>query len=515
MAGSPWQPGDGPLRLPPPEAEGWSEADREETVDVVIVGGGPGGSAVARILSLAGARVLLLEEGPPRSRFGRSQGGTMRHHMQEGGAMVALGTGPLPIAAGRGLGGGSLINSAIAWRAPDDVLDGWTQLLGDDRHSAASLKPIYDELWELLGIGPPSYPGVNNDLLVRGAKACGFPGGYLDRYTPGCTGCGVCYLGCPSGGKSSVNLNLLAEAASFGTRILADTRVEGLLLDDRERVVGVTGRMMDPDSRRWGGRVTVHAERVVLTAGAIGTPRLLHHAGLAGRLGPVGEGLHVHPGSAVLGWCPFPVNLWRGATQAAWFTHPELPGVLPHSFSATPETCLLVSGRYGRSAEPGIEELSRLCGAVVMISDKGTGRVGAWSDGRADLSYRFDPDDVSRIKAGMYRVAQVLLAGGAETLTAPVRGVERCSTADALAAQLADKTMADFTLYASHPMSSCRMGRNPETSVLGPDGQSHKLKGLYFADASIFPTSLGVNPSLTVMAMATRIARDMVTSTPR
>ena len=153
---TPWKPGDGVLLTGPAPAEGREAADRDIDTDVVIVGAGPGGAACARALARAGVRVVILEEGPPRSRFAANQGDTMRYHMQEGGAMVATGSAYMPIAAGRGLGGGTLINSAIAWRAPDHVLDGWAETLGDDRYGAAALRPIYDELWDELS-APPKY----------------------------------------------------------------------------------------------------------------------------------------------------------------------------------------------------------------------------------------------------------------------------------------------------------------------------------------------------------------------
>ena len=171
----PWARGDGHLLADPVVAEGFSASDRDERVDVVIVGTGPGGAAAARVLSARGARVLLLEEGPAQMRFARNQGHTMRYHMQEGGAMVAQGNAYTPIAAGRGVGGGSLVNSAIAWRCPDAVLDEWTEALGDDRYGPAAMRPVYDELWELLGIWPTreEISGNNNDLIVRGVRALG------------------------------------------------------------------------------------------------------------------------------------------------------------------------------------------------------------------------------------------------------------------------------------------------------------------------------------------------------
>lgn len=504
-----WRPGDPPLRLTPPPAEGYAVQDRDLEADVVIVGTGPGGAAVARTLALSGARVILVEEGPAQSRFAHHQGPVMRYHMQEGGAMVATGTANFPIASGRGIGGGSLINSAIAWRAPDHVLDHWVELLGDDRYGAATLGAVYDELWPLLGIWPtrPEVSGKNNDLVVRGVQALGLDGGYLQRATPGCVGCGVCYFGCPSGGKASVNTNLLGEAAANGATIQADAKIDTVLLEG-DRAVGVAGTMRHPDTGEAGGRLTVRAGTVILSAGGIGTPRLLHHAGIAERLGPaVGRGLHIHPGNAVLGLCDDRIDLWNGATQGAYFHPPDDPGCLPHTFSAPPEACLGILGALGADAKPMIAQLGYLCGLVVMISDTGEGTVGAWSDGRARIGYEFAEGDIERIKKGMLWAAKVLLAGGAREVIAPVLGTGRCRTADELYAQIAPHPLTDFLLYASHPMSSCRMGRDPATSVIRPDARTHAIDRLYLADTSIFPTSLGVNPSLTTMAIGTLIGR--------
>lgn len=507
-----WSSGDPPLRATPPEAEGFVRVDRALEVDVVVVGSGPGGAACARALAKGGAKVLVLEEGPGRERFTRHYGGAMRHHMQEGGAMVAMGEATFPIAAGRGVGGGSLINSAIAWRAPKDILDRWQAQLDTDRYSHERLTSVYDELWALLGIWPTrvEIAGRNNDIVVAGVRALGLDGGYLERATPGCVGCGVCYFGCPSGGKASVNTNLLADAAAMGATLQADTRVDTFLLDGA-RCVGVSGQMIDPDTGEHGGRLTVRAGRVVLAAGGIGTPRTLHVAGLGQSLGPaVGRGLHVHPGNAVLGVCDEPVHLWRGATQGAYFHAPGMEHVLPHTFSAPPEACLGVLRALGPDTKEAVRLLPYLCGMVVMVSDEGEGRVRAWPDGRARIDYAWHPGDVERIKQGMLWAARVLFAGGAREVFAPVRGTTRCTSAEQLYEQVKDRPVADFTMYAAHPMSTCRMGLDPETSVIRPDGRAHRMEGLYLADSSIFPTSLGVNPSLTTMAMGQRIGEGLV-----
>jgi choline dehydrogenase-like flavoprotein len=491
---------------------GYEDARGETTLlaDAVIVGTGPGGAACGRALAERGLHVVFLEEGPRTSRFRPSLASIARHHMQEDGLMVARGDGFIPIAAGRGVGGGSLINSALCFRTPARVLDGWAERLdGDTRYGAAAMSPIYDEIEAIVGVGVSSeeVSGENNRIVARGASALGLHGGLAPRNAPGCVGCALCNVGCPSGGKASVDRNLIPMAMSRGAIVQADTKVHHILVE-RGRAVGVVGTVHHTDSREPVGRITVRTERVILAAGGVGTPRLLHHTGLAPLLGTaVGRGLHIHPGNAVLGRCDHDVQMWKGATQGAFFEHPDLPGVLPHTFNAPPGAVVVLMGKVGVDAKEALKMLPRICGCVVMVSDTGEGTVGSTSDGRAELRYWFHDEDVVRIKAGMVETARVLMAGGAKELFAPVHGVGWHSTVESFAEALRPRTLADFSLYASHPMASCRMGADPAISVVAADAQAHRLPGLYVADSSVFPTSLGVNPSLTTMALGTAIGR--------
>ena len=490
------------------------QTDTTINCDVVIVGAGPGGGSVAKVLAEAGLSVWVIESGPAKSRFKKNYAHTARYHMQENGSIIARGSAMMPIAAGKGVGGSTLINSALSFRAPDSVLKQWETQLDSSDWGPSALKPIYDDISRLIGVAttPSNISGKNNDLIIRGINALGLEGGLAPRSTPGCVGCGICYFGCPTGGKASTNLTLLARATEAGCQIQAEAEVQEVRIVNGV-AIGIRAQAIHPETKAKGGVLTVNAKAVFLSAGAIGSPKLLWHSGLAKKMSPaVGENLHVHPGSTLIGICDEKIEMWKGATQGAYFHHPDLPGVLPHTFSAPPEACLMAAGFYGDTFQHGLSLLPNMCGMLVMVSDKGSGRVRAFSDGRADITYDFHPDDVNRIKLGLIEVAKVLFAGGAKEIRAPIHDFGVHYQIDTIESALKSRQIQDFTLYAAHPMSTCRMGTNASNSVISPTGESHDIPNLYIADASVFPSSLGVNPQLSTMVCATQIARNYLRS---
>lgn len=495
-----------------PAIRGFDDAASHYDVDAVIVGTGPGGSAVARELAAAGLSVLMLEDGPRASRFKPSWAQSTRFHFQESGTMLAEGPVPFPVMAGRGVGGGSLVNSAICFRTPDDVLREWAQMLDDERYLPEHIHPIYDAIEERIGVVAvdESIAGENNMIVARGVAALGPPleGGLLRRNAPGCIGCGICNFGCPSGGKASMDRNLIVDARTDGAMVQAECRVDEVLVENG-RVAGVVGQLHDPDTRELHGRVTVRAPIVVLSAGAIGTPRLAFQSGLASQIGPVGDHLHLHPGTGLLGRCDHPVHMWKGATQGAYVWSPEEPKVLPHTFNVPPEAFISLTGAIGAEAKQNLTDINRICGLGVMVSDKGKGSVRARSNGRAKLRYVWDPSDVETMKRGMLLSARVLLAGGAKEVRSSSHGAQWHRTPEALGKELAKTKLADFILYSAHPMCTSPMGLDRSEHVVAPTGQVHRMPGLWMADAGIFPTSLGVNPQLTTMVLGTMIGRQI------
>ena len=222
-----------------------------ETYDVVIVGSGPGGLTSAAVLVEQGLSVLVVEAGSfwPRGSFKRNQSWALQHLYQDRGARVAFGNAFIPLMSGRGVGGGTIVNSGICFRAPDWVLDEWQRDQGmthwDDRES------LYDEVEKMIGVVPTAanIAGKNSEIARRGfSNMSGVEHDYMPRNAPGCVGCGTCQTGCPTGGKASADLNWLPRALKQGVKVHADSRVDKILMDG-SRAIGVSGHIIDPDSR--------------------------------------------------------------------------------------------------------------------------------------------------------------------------------------------------------------------------------------------------------------------------
>ena len=204
---------------------------------------------MARVLAEGGMKVVIVEEGPASSRFMPNYANTARYHMQEGGAIVAQGSTYLPIAAGRGVGGGTLINSALCFRTPAGVLQTWTEILNDERWGPDQIVPVLQEVEEIIGVSmtPEEIAGENNLIIMRGAKSLGFPGGLAPRNTPGCRGCGICNFGCPMNGKASTNLTFLPRATQAGAEIQAETKVLEVIVEGG-KAQGVRGVAIHPET---------------------------------------------------------------------------------------------------------------------------------------------------------------------------------------------------------------------------------------------------------------------------
>lgn len=493
-------------------AEHYGQAPLTLHADVVIIGAGAGGCAAAAACAERGARVIVLEEGRHWNpvQFKADTAFAFKNLYQARGARALRGNAILPLPGGRGVGGSTLINSAICFRCPDAVMAQWRDEHGvytvqDERFSA-----YFDRVWSTIGVtvNPMEVQRHNNLIFKEGAEALGLKGDFLARSAPACVGCGICQYGCPSGGKFSADRTFLVVAQNSGeVGVYADCRMRGAETKGG-RVVAVTGHVLDPDTQQPRQEVRVTADQFIVSGGPIGSPLFLLANGLAEDT-HCGAHLVVHPTVGAVARFEQEIRPWSGVTQGYWVDCYE-EGYILQTFTCTPDQYFAtLQTAPGPTTLEIMRDLKYFASAGTLVHDEDSeGRVRHTPAG-PDLSYFLGDGDRQRIIAGMRKTAEVFFAAGAKRVH-PFRlgldGIDRPEDIDRdLPMSLAPR---DLFMYASHPMGTCRMGADPATSVVDPTGRVWGWDNLSVADASVFPSSLGVNPQVTTMAMALMVGEE-------
>lgn len=477
--------------------------------DVCILGSGAGGSAAAAALADSGLTVVVLEEGrhwkPPDFRAETSF--AFRNLYQQRGLRSLRGNAIIPLPGGRGVGGSTLINSAICFRTPPAVLKAWRDDNGCDRATDERFGAYFDRIWRTIGVSvnPVAVQRNNNLIFKQGAEAMGLNGQFMARSAPGCVGCGICQYGCPSGGKFSVDRTFLAEAIGRKTvGVYADCRATGVETSG-DRVIAMTGMILDPETQLQIGTVRVTADTFVVSGGPIQTPLFLLENGLADHT-HCGRHLVIHPTCGLLAKFPQEIRPWSGVTQGYYVDCWER-GFLLQTYTVTPDQYFLIlQTRAGAETMAYMHDLAHIASAGALVHDQDSEGFVRHTPAGADLYYHFGDGDKKRLIDGMRLCAEVFFAAGATEVMAGHMNAKPVTRAQDVADSVPyDLPAHHIFLYASHPMGTARMGADPTRSVVDPAGRVYGWANLRVADASVFPTSLGVNPQVTTMAMGLMI----------
>jgi choline dehydrogenase-like flavoprotein len=466
-----------------------------ERFDVVVVGSGAGGGVVAGELADRGRSVLLLELGPHlgahdftrwEAKAAHDLWWPIRFALIDGGAGGVVG-----LVAGRCVGGSTTINTKVALRAHAKDYAKWHAASGiagaGSAFGPSDLDPHYDRVEERLGVRERTDWQKSVRTVEPAFRALDAPLTPVRSYTDStCTSCGSCLQGCPTNSGKSTQNTYIAEALAAGRlELRANARVERVVIDD-----GEAGGVEYVDS---GGTLRrVDAGAVVVAAGTLNTPQLLLKSGLpdssSSRL--VGRNLGFHPARLVYGLFDEPQDthmVYPITAHAMAHQHDEDGGFVveattiqdPIAFATTAED---ENGPlWGPALVETLKGFRRWVGLLVMVNDENNGRVRVDENGGEAFDAEFNARERERMDGALDFTREVLTEAGASKL---------CWTG----------------LLTTHVQGTCRMGSDPERSVVDADGQSWDVKRLYVGDGSVVPRTLSVNPSLTIMALADRLA---------
>jgi choline dehydrogenase-like flavoprotein len=364
-----------------------------------------------------------------------------------------------------------------------------------------------------------SHANRQNGLLAQGAEALGCLAEVIPRNVKGCVDCTFCNYGCVYSAKQSTLKTYLQDAYEQGAGLMVDAHVDRIL----HRNGRVTGAEVTVSHQGQTHKLTIHADVVVVAAGAIHTPALLLRSGLRNK--QIGRHLHLHPVTQTWGVYDEPVYSWRGAPQTrvvhdfanldgrgygVWLeTSPGHPGTYTSS----------MPWQSGRQHKRLVQQLHHIANHIILTRDYHGGRVRLDRAGQPILDYRLHKYDANHLWRGMVESFRIHQAAGARRIIAPHNRYVMWQAGEDFAAFLVQVKRLGFPpngygLFSAHQMSTCRMGANASQGAIKPTGETYEVRNLWVADGSVFPTAVGVNPMLSIMGVAHYIAQQIKESNP-
>jgi choline dehydrogenase-like flavoprotein len=511
------------------------------TADVVVVGSGAGAGVVAAELARAGRGVLVVEAGPfvDESTMPRDELDAYgRLYLNHG--LLSTWDGAVTMLAGSAVGGGTLVNWTTSLDAPAGVREEWARDHGLDGLDGAEWAEDVTAIESEIGVAPAVVVPPKDEVIRRGAAELGWEAGLIRRNATDCGDCGSCPFGCRRGTKQSGIRVHLADAARHGAVVLDRARVRALIRDRSDGpVVGVTGTLAPAEPNARPASATrgfeVRARQVVLAAGALRSPAILQATAL-GHPG-IGRHLRIHPVPVIGALMSDPVDMWRGTMQAVRSMQFASggPGHRPYVIESAPGHLGLLSlvlPWEGAAAHAALMARARHFAPLVAVTrDGGEGRVRLTQAGRVRIDYRLDDTGRATARHALVSMARLARAAGAAEILAIAMPIARhrvdAGSDEPRRFAAFERALAslDFSphrgmIASAHQMGTLRMGADPASHPADPrgrirgDSRGSIVPGLYVADTSTFPTAIGVNPMVTVMAMARRVSRTVLAEWP-
>ena len=495
--------------------------------DVAIIGSGAGAGITAELLTKAGLKVVIIEEGPLKSSrdFRQRESDAYPGLYQESAARKTADKA-INILQGRCVGGSTTVNWTSSFRTPADTLAHWHSEFGLAEMTPAAMTPWFEQAERRLNIGPwLAAPNQNNELLRTGAAKLGIPASAIQRNVKGCWNLGSCGMGCPTNAKQSMLVTTLPAALDGGATLLVQMRAERL--ESREGLVQALHCVPVADNSAATGApgVRITAKHYVVAGGAINSPALLLRSGAPDPHGLVGKRTFLHP--VVISAATFadPVNGWDGAPQTLYTDHflqtQPLTGPIGYKLEAPPLHPVIFASTlagHGRAQAQMLAEFPRTHSLLALMRDgfhaqSTGGSVALRGDGSPVLDYPLNDFVMDGARRAFLSMAEIQFAAGARSVV-PVHELATPTTSWAEARLLIEALPMKPLLtrvVSAHVMGGCPMAATEAQGVVRPDGTHWQLANLSVHDGSLFPTSIGANPQLSVYGLtamlATRLAK--------
>lgn len=478
----------------------------EIEADVVVIGTGAGGGVIAAELAEQGLGVAVLEAGMFRGRkhFSGSPHRRLQQFYTDAGMTFSLGNTAVSIPTGRMVGGSTAINSGTCFRTPEGVLAEWRARGLPAEFHPQGFEGYFRRVEEELGVEPgeAEHLGRIADVVAAGADALGAEHHALPRNAPGCDGQGVCPVGCPTDAKRSTNVSYVPRALRAGATLFTGMPVRRLHRRGRH-VVAVEARSQTSTGE--ARRLRIKARAVVVACGTFHSPLLLADNGV--RLPQLGRNLSIHPAVGMFARTPERLDPWNAIPQSYGVFGLVDERVRFEGFYLPPQVAGSLMPAEGAELTRWMDAAAHVGQYGFMVKDPSVGRVLRGPGGRPVVRYDLTPDVVDLVARGSATLAELLLRGGAEEVLTGLADRPRVQTVEEARA-LRDhiRSPSQLRLAAFHPLGTCRMGATADDGVVDGDHRVWGTENLYVVDGSTVPSSLGVNPQVTIMAMATRAA---------
>jgi choline dehydrogenase-like flavoprotein len=497
------------------------------TCDVAIIGTGAGAGVTAELLVKAGLKVVMVEEGPLKSSsdFNQKESEAYPSLYQESAARKTADKA-INILQGRCVGGSTTVNWTSSFRTPATTLKFWQDNYGLKDYSVDSLAPYFAQAEQRLNIQPWLVtPNENNDLLRRGATKLGIASSAISRNVKACWNLGSCGLGCPTNAKQSMLVTTIPAALDGGAQLLTETHAERFELSNgRVTALICTPLIAGKSASTAAAAVRIRAKHFVLAGGAINSPAVLLRSGAPDPHGRLGQRTFLHP--VVMSSAVFDqkVEAWNGAPQSIYTDHfletQPVDGPIGYKLEAPPLHPVIFASTVpgmGQGQHDLLKSFPHNHTLLALLRDgfhdeSPGGKVKLRGDGSALLDYPLTDFVMEGGRRALLSMMEIQFAAGARQVL-PLHEMARSYTTWPEAREAVNALPMRPMLakvVSAHVMGGCGLAATERQGVVRPDGVHWQIDNLSVHDGSIFPTSIGANPQLSVYGTVNRLAQGLV-----